>query len=816
MSLIESPTQPDLRHTLFKVGDWLVDPRANRIEREEEVRSLRNKAMELLVLLAQNAGSVVLRDEIVEKVWDGNDYVAAKGITNTIWTLRQTLGDTADEPVYIETIAKRGYRLLCPVLLIPVPASFPVLPDAALADVPASATAPLASTGDESSRPDMASAVTAGAVASETTTPDSSASGAVNAGRAPTGLSGTEAATEDTALARSSATVPQPAAVPRPSAAPHPATPAQPVTLSRPDTAQAPSRRKTPLLWGAVLAGVAVLATAFWWSGSREQLVIDFEQLAARAEITPLVTTPEREALLTLAPGGRQMAYVSTMFRTSPSVLSIRGLGEGDPAVQIRTFPEQPLALAFAPDGKQLAVARREAGQGCVIELIAIGSLQIRPLAACSKHGRATLAFSPDGRLLASELDDEQGRAGIGLIDVASGQSRMLVAPKEKTELYVGGFSPDGSELLFLRAHELFENELARVDLDGRETSIWKGRDQYFAPGAHWWHANHVLLASGFEGQDLTLNDLDLRSGRFRSLGLTGSSPHVLDDGRVLFIRNRNQHALSRISLNEDSARIEPLVRMNGILTHPRYNADGSFLFMSNATGHMEIYEGQPDGSHRQLTRLHTRAWDPSLSPDGRWLSFAGHCAEGMQVAICLQELKTGGVSVLFTSSQPAEAPQWLDDGRHLVFALHQDGKQRIGRIDVVERQVDWLTELPKGRFRISGDGRRLYWSDPVQPGIQSRDLASGSDSVLAADLPPASTLWELHQGGLRYVVREPDRSLSIRADDGKGAARTLGRLNNVLLDAAGGLAISGDGRALLIPEMTAYTYDPAIARVRP
>lgn len=806
MSLIESPIQPDLRHTLFKVGDWLVDPRANRIEREDEVRSLRNKAMELLVLLAQNAGSVVLRDEIVEKVWDGNDYVAAKGITNTIWTLRQTLGDTADEPVYIETIAKRGYRLLCPVLLIPVPASFPVAPEAGPGDAddqPRSAAT--AAAGSDATPADQ---VNSGPTEAGISDSGSAASDFDNAptGRAETGRNEnghTETRHAETGFRPDTAV----SLAPLPASAPVHAAPATAPALA--------ARRRAPLLWGGALAGVAVLA-AFGWMGREEQLGVDFEQLAARAEITPLVTTPEREALLTLAPGGQQMAYVSTMFRTSPSVLSIRGLGESDTPVQIRTYAEQPLALAFAPDGKQLAVARREAEQGCVIELIAIDSLQIRPLAACSKRGKASMAFAPDGRSLAVEIDDEQGQGGIGLIDVASGQARMLVAPQEKTELHVGGFSPDGRELLFLRAHELFENELVRVDMDGRETRIWKGRDQYFAPGAHWWHANHVLLASGFEGQDLMINDLDLRSGRFRSLGLTGAAPYMLDEGRVLFIRNRNQHALSRISLREDGARIEPLVRMNGILTHPRYNADGSFLFMSNATGHMEIYEGQPDGSHRQLTRLHTRAWDPGLSPDGRWLSFAGHCAEGMQVAICLQELKTGGVSVLFTSSQPAEAPQWLADGRHLVFALHQDGKQRIGRIDVVERKVDWLTELPKGRFRISGDGRQLYWSDPVQPGVQIRDLAGGTGTILAPDLPPSSTLWELHDGGVRYVVRQPDRSLAIRADDGKGQVRTLGRLNNVLIDAAGGLATSADGAALLIPEMTAYTYDPAIARVRP
>ena len=99
----------------FELGDWLVDAPGNRLRRGDEVRPLRHKAMALLVLLARRPGETVTRDEIVDAVWDGNRFVAPKAINTAVWTIRQALGDDPDAPRYLETIAKKGYRLIAPV-----------------------------------------------------------------------------------------------------------------------------------------------------------------------------------------------------------------------------------------------------------------------------------------------------------------------------------------------------------------------------------------------------------------------------------------------------------------------------------------------------------------------------------------------------------------------------------------------------------------------------------------------------------------------------------------------------------------------------
>lgn len=103
----------------FQIGDWTVDAAGNRLLRGDEIRPLRFKAMALLLLLAERAGQTVPREDIVALIWDGNEYVAPQAINNAVWAIRQALGDDSEAPRYLETIPKKGYRLIAPVKQLP-------------------------------------------------------------------------------------------------------------------------------------------------------------------------------------------------------------------------------------------------------------------------------------------------------------------------------------------------------------------------------------------------------------------------------------------------------------------------------------------------------------------------------------------------------------------------------------------------------------------------------------------------------------------------------------------------------------------------
>ncbi|RPJ81152.1 MAG: transcriptional regulator, partial [Acidobacteria bacterium] len=101
-------------HGAFSLGDWLVEPSLNRLTRADEVRHLRSRLMDLLVYLAQHAGRVVTKDQLLEDVWHQR-FVAESVLSRSVAELRQLLGDEARHPRVIETIPKRGYRLVATV-----------------------------------------------------------------------------------------------------------------------------------------------------------------------------------------------------------------------------------------------------------------------------------------------------------------------------------------------------------------------------------------------------------------------------------------------------------------------------------------------------------------------------------------------------------------------------------------------------------------------------------------------------------------------------------------------------------------------------
>lgn len=100
----------DLRES-FRLGDWLVRPDDGSLRSGDVVRRLEPQVMDLLVYLAARSGEVVGREQILDEIWRGR-FVSDDALTGSISQIRKALGDEARVPRYVETVPKRGYRLL--------------------------------------------------------------------------------------------------------------------------------------------------------------------------------------------------------------------------------------------------------------------------------------------------------------------------------------------------------------------------------------------------------------------------------------------------------------------------------------------------------------------------------------------------------------------------------------------------------------------------------------------------------------------------------------------------------------------------------
>jgi DNA-binding winged helix-turn-helix (wHTH) protein/Tfp pilus assembly protein PilF len=98
----------------FIVEDWTVAPSRNLLARGDEQVRVEPRVMDVLVHLAEHADGVVSKEDLIERVWKSR-YVTDDVLTAAIYSLRKALGDDARRPRYIETVSRRGYRLIAPV-----------------------------------------------------------------------------------------------------------------------------------------------------------------------------------------------------------------------------------------------------------------------------------------------------------------------------------------------------------------------------------------------------------------------------------------------------------------------------------------------------------------------------------------------------------------------------------------------------------------------------------------------------------------------------------------------------------------------------
>jgi len=98
----------------FRLGEWLVEPSLNRLSNGDTTIQIELRVMAVLLCLAQHAGEVVTRRRLVDSVWD-DGFVADNTITHAVAELRKAFGDDHRDPRFIETIHRRGYRLIAPV-----------------------------------------------------------------------------------------------------------------------------------------------------------------------------------------------------------------------------------------------------------------------------------------------------------------------------------------------------------------------------------------------------------------------------------------------------------------------------------------------------------------------------------------------------------------------------------------------------------------------------------------------------------------------------------------------------------------------------
>jgi transcriptional activator of cad operon len=146
---------------ILVLGAWSACPARDVLCRDGQETKIEPKTMEVLVFLASRPGAVVSQREIEATIWP-DVVVTSQSLYQSIAQLRKVLGDDARQPHYIETVPRKGYRLVAPVEWRQPTAPAAMSAVASAATVPAPAHAATSSSQSEAYRPAAASIARSG------------------------------------------------------------------------------------------------------------------------------------------------------------------------------------------------------------------------------------------------------------------------------------------------------------------------------------------------------------------------------------------------------------------------------------------------------------------------------------------------------------------------------------------------------------------------------------------------------------------------------------------------------------------------------
>ena len=112
---------PKMQHTshaskIVRCGVFEIDLKAFELRKHGLRLKLAEQPFQILAILLEQPGEVITRDELRERLWPGDTFVDFDhGLNNAVMRLREVLGDSPENPRFIETLPRRGYRFIAPV-----------------------------------------------------------------------------------------------------------------------------------------------------------------------------------------------------------------------------------------------------------------------------------------------------------------------------------------------------------------------------------------------------------------------------------------------------------------------------------------------------------------------------------------------------------------------------------------------------------------------------------------------------------------------------------------------------------------------------
>jgi Tol biopolymer transport system component/DNA-binding winged helix-turn-helix (wHTH) protein len=670
----------------MRFGPFELSTESSELRKHGQRLKLSGQAIDVLLMLASNAGKLVTREELQRKLWPGENFGDFEhGLNAAVNRLRETLGDSATEPIYIETIPRRGYRFIARV------------------DQVANTPDP---TGPENAVElrDQHGADIRSDLKGQKRDTDSSSTHMASA-----------AASASSVAAGSSTQV-------RP--------PSRAVLLAE-------ARRHRGILAFMLIALAALIAGLGIYLSRLNERRSEWNLQAMKIS---RLTQSGNAANVAVSPDGRYVAYV--LREGEKQSLNVRQVATGS---DVQILPPDEVwiySLTFTPDANYIDFVRSAKPNFSDTFLYRMPVLGGTPHLAMQGGIDSGSSYSPDGTKFAFLRYASSEKIGVWIAKADGSDQRILASPP-----YIEGgvtaiaWSPDGKTIALTtsEATKGVRSVLSAISVaDGSVREIYSTPDAVGRP--RWLPDGSGLLApisnvdQVFRGQLWFISypkgearrlTNDLMDYQLCCLDLTPDGKALVDTELTtvsdLWIASAGNTATAKQITTKELPVGRPFIKEGGF---------GEFSWMPNgriifASQDGNLFAVNQDGSERTLlTPDHRPNWDPSVCGDGRFIVYAAH-----------REQKRGIWRMDADGSNPiriadeifAISPQCSPDGKWVVYL--QGPSWNLVKVPITGAMPpEVLAQDFGGGFgaslKISPDGKRIMYlampDPPVSPGSQS------------------------------------------------------------------------------------------------
>ncbi len=682
-----------------RFGPFEVDLHTHELWKYGTRLKLVGQPFEILAVLLSRPGELVTRDELQSRLWPSDTFVDFNhGLNAAVNKLRDTLSDAADQPRYVETLPRRGYRLIASVEWIePRPASapqpVPLIPQIPAMAVPTLVPAPPPQFDLE---PEPASLT---AAARSSWLPYSIGAGilftlllflglAVHVNPASTRASTARALVENTRPLLAIANTSNPAF----------SADGNSIAFDREDSHPGES---------GIYAGPV---------GSEHPLQL---------------TDNQRDCCPVWSPDGRLIAFTRNV---SPDTYTIHII-PADGGAQTKRDAEKSVET-------QSASLRLTSSAPADRELFTGGVKPTHP----------DIDWSPDGKQIAFA-----GSSGIYVLTLADSTVRSLTQSPPTAHDWGPSFSPDGSSILFVRSRQVAADELWSIpSTGGPSTHIFTERGKLAGMPQWSYDGRSIIFSSNRTGHPALWRvqlDSPNEAVQIPESGSPAWDPAVSRRGyRLAYERLLKNLSIWQIDLTSADHRPYLVVSSTSDTDQgpgPQFSPDGLRLaYMSDRGGTMEIWIAHRDGSNAfQLTAV-GGAGTPRWSPDSQTVVFDAR-AQGAEQIVSMN-LHGGAPQTL----AEGVCPSYSRDGEWIYFASARSATFQVWKVPAGGGSPVQVTQHGGHAALESLDGKFLYYakSQNPEPEIWRVPVNGGEEVPVPLVHPGTWASWQVTTNGILFV----------------------------------------------------------------